>query len=69
MGLYATRSFFIDVLDSDVEAEREDDSDHGVDLKKREATVRIGVWHVLPKHVVKRFAKEMHLDEVSFNKR
>ena len=69
MGLYASRSFFLDVLDSDVEAEREDDSDHGVDLKKREAaTVRIGVWHVLPKHVVKRFAKEMQLDEVSFKR-
>lgn len=68
MGLYATRNFFLDVLDSDVEAEREDDSDHSVDAKKKDATVRIGVWHVLPKHVVKRFAKELQIDEVSIVK-
>ncbi|KAI8116891.1 hypothetical protein FF38_06700 [Lucilia cuprina] len=59
VGLYATRSFFLDVPDSDVEKEQ-DDSEHGV-LSHKPATVRIGVWHVLPKQVVKRFAKEMQL--------
>lgn len=30
--------------------------------------VRIGVWHVLPKQAVKRFAKELQLSEVSIVK-
>lgn len=62
VGLYATRSFFLDVTDSDIENEKDDEDHNGV--VKKPASVRIGVWHVLPKHVVKRFTKEMQLEEV-----
>lgn len=55
VGLYATRSFHLNVPDADVE---EDDAEN-----KR--YVRIGLWHVLPKHVAKRFSKELQLSEVS----
>ncbi|XP_058986454.1 lysophosphatidylserine lipase ABHD12 isoform X1 [Musca domestica] len=53
VGLYATRSFHLNVPDADVE---EDDAEN-----KR--YVRIGLWHVLPKHVAKRFSKELQLSE------
>lgn len=62
VGLYATRNFFLEVPDSDVETTK-DDEDHSKVTRKRHS-VRIGVWHVLPKQVVKRFTKEMQLGEV-----
>lgn len=51
MGLYGTRNFYLDVHDPDLD----DDN-----------IVRIGVWHVLPKHLAKRFSKELKIDEVIF---
>ncbi|XP_073848384.1 lysophosphatidylserine lipase ABHD12 isoform X4 [Musca autumnalis] len=53
VGLYATRSFYLDVPDPDVEED-------GTGKKRH---VRIGLWHVLPKHVAKRFAKELQLSD------
>ncbi|KAM8714096.1 hypothetical protein ACLKA7_014275 [Drosophila subpalustris] len=47
IGLYATRNFYITVKDHD-----EDD-----------IGVRIGVWHVLPKNAVRRFKRELHVEE------
>uniref|UniRef100_A0A1I8NV95 Serine aminopeptidase S33 domain-containing protein n=2 Tax=Stomoxys calcitrans TaxID=35570 RepID=A0A1I8NV95_STOCA len=60
VGLYATRSFFLNVPDPDVEDNVSQDKDDGGRTKRH---VRIGLWHVLPKHVVKRFAKEMQLSD------
>ncbi|XP_032596742.1 lysophosphatidylserine lipase ABHD12 isoform X2 [Drosophila grimshawi] len=47
IGLYATRNFYITV------------KDHNAD----EDGVRIGVWHVLPKNAVRRFKRELHVEE------
>lgn len=59
VGLYATRSFFVDVTDLDVENDKKRN-----DENSKPANVRIGVWHVLPKQMVKRFTKELQLNEV-----
>ncbi|XP_018792020.1 PREDICTED: monoacylglycerol lipase ABHD12 isoform X2 [Bactrocera latifrons] len=48
VGLFGTRSLNLSVLDPDVE--------------ERHDGVRIGVWHVLPLHLAKRFAKELKID-------
>lgn len=65
MGLYATRSFYLNVPDSDVEEEDSNKDDHHEESIVSKRHVRIGLWHVLPKHVAKRFAKELQLSEVS----
>ncbi|XP_053962955.1 lysophosphatidylserine lipase ABHD12 isoform X2 [Anastrepha ludens] len=48
VGLFGTRNLHLSVLDPDAE--------------ERHDGVRIGVWHVLPLHLVKRFAKELKID-------
>lgn len=65
MGLYATRSFYLNVPDSDVEEEDSNKDAHHEESIVSKRHVRIGLWHVLPKHVAKRFAKELQLSEVS----
>lgn len=50
MGLFGTRCLNLSVLDPDAE--------------ERHDGVRIGVWHVLPLHLTKRFAKELKIDMV-----
>ncbi|XP_030378350.1 lysophosphatidylserine lipase ABHD12 isoform X2 [Scaptodrosophila lebanonensis] len=47
IGLYATRNFYITVKDRDVD----------------EDGVRIGVWHVLPANAVRRFKRELQVEE------
>ncbi|XP_034654231.1 lysophosphatidylserine lipase ABHD12 isoform X1 [Drosophila subobscura] len=47
IGLYATRNFYITV--------KENDED--------EDGVRIGVWHVLPRNAVRRFKRELQVEE------
>lgn len=50
VNLCATRNFYLHVKDPDVD---------------KEDGVKIGVWHVLPIQLVKRFAKELNLNEIS----
>ncbi|XP_055902083.1 lysophosphatidylserine lipase ABHD12 isoform X1 [Eupeodes corollae] len=50
VNLCATRNFYLNVKDPDVD---------------KEDGVRIGVWHVLPIQLVKRFARELNLNEKS----
>lgn len=47
LGLYATRHFYINY----------DDTEENV------GTVKLGVWHCLPTHIAKRFAKQLHVSE------
>ncbi|XP_017077266.1 lysophosphatidylserine lipase ABHD12 isoform X2 [Drosophila eugracilis] len=47
IGLYATRNFYITVKDHDQD----------------EDGVRIGVWHVLPSNAVRRFKRELRVEE------
>ncbi|XP_017491695.1 PREDICTED: monoacylglycerol lipase ABHD12 isoform X2 [Rhagoletis zephyria] len=48
IGLFGTRSLHISVLDPDAE--------------ERHDGIRIGVWHVLPLQLAKRFAQELKID-------
>ncbi|XP_017014500.3 lysophosphatidylserine lipase ABHD12 isoform X1 [Drosophila takahashii] len=47
VGLYATRNFYITVKDHDQD----------------EDGVRVGVWHVLPSNAVRRFKRELRVEE------
>ncbi|CAO1414936.1 unnamed protein product [Diamesa tonsa] len=47
LGLYATRHFYI----------KYDDTEENV------GTVKLGVWHCLPTHIAKRFAKQLHVSD------
>lgn len=47
VGLFGTRNFYVTVKDADTE---------------KEDGIKIGVWHVLPLTLTKRFAKELHLE-------
>ncbi|KAI9577649.1 lysophosphatidylserine lipase ABHD12 isoform X1 [Glossina fuscipes] len=62
VGLYATRSFFLNVRDSDVDNETTNN-----EASRKTSIIRIGIWHVLPRHVAKRFAKELHVNTDVFD--
>lgn len=51
VGLFGTRSLHLSVLDPDAD--------------ERHDGVRIGIWHVLPLQLAKRFAQELRIDMVS----
>lgn len=50
IDLYATRNFYVEVKDNS---------------QAKPINLKVGVWHVLPTYVVKKFSERFHLNDVS----